>query len=264
MIRRLVRRLRRPTRVLEPSEYPDAYFDVDANYYYFGHHKCATNWMRSFLMGLCREIRMNYLIYRGDNRTNVFSPGNRASFHLYVNSWPGDLQKLTDGDRGFHLIRDPRDALVSTYFSWRYSHRIADEKQRRIRQDLKNLDVDDGLLYTLEHFYYYDGIVNWELGSHPRVLDVRYEDLVANEFGVFRQITSELEIEIADEALRAITDACSFRALSGRKRGRENRQSHFRKGVAGDWKNYFGSDGPLKQAVYDKLEGLIVRLGYEP
>lgn len=263
LVRRVMGRLRPATRVVNPSEYPPEYFEVDSNYFYFGHHKCATNWIRAFLMGLCREVNCNYLIYRGSNQTNAFSITNRASFHLFVNSWPKDVRHLSKGDRGFHLIRDPRDALVSTYFSWRYSHRIADDKQRKIRQDLKHLNVHDGLLYTLDHFYYYEEIVNWKLGSHPDVLEVRYEDLVGDEFGTFRSIVKFLGVSVREERLRFLTDGASFAALSGRKRGVEHRRSHFRKGVAGDWKNYFGSDGPLKDAVYEKLEALILRLGYE-
>jgi hypothetical protein len=152
---------------------------------------------------------------------------------------------------------------VSTYFSWRYSHRIAEKKQRKIREDLKRLNTEDGLLYTLDHFYYYEEIVNWKLGSSPHVVDIRYEDLIADELGTFRRILSALEIQIADERLAAIASEASFESLSGRKRGKENPRSHFRKGVPGDWKSYFGSDGPLKSAVYEKLEPLILRLGYE-
>ncbi len=97
--------------------------------YYFGHHKCATHWMRRFLKPICRELRYNYKIRGGRQPRGPASDSYQRTFCLFVNSRSKDLAGLPPGLRGFHLIRDPRDAFVSNYFSRRYSHPLHTEKQ---------------------------------------------------------------------------------------------------------------------------------------
>ena len=53
-----------------------------------------------------------------------------------------------------------------------------------------------------------------------------------------------------------------FRFLSGNRNiGEENKLSHYRKGIHGDWKNYFTPR--LKEMFLDKMGDLLIRLGYE-
>ena len=253
-----------PPQVSGPHEYPEQFQSAETNYFYYGHHKCATNWMRPFLYGLCQRLRANYLIYRGTNTANEFADKNNATFHLYVNSWPINLDHMTDKDRGFHLYRDPRDALISAYYSWKYSHSTPEERHQSIRRGLVEKNLEEGLMHILDQGFYFDQVQDWKLGERPNLLDVRYEELVANEFETFRKIIEHLHIDIFDEDLRTLVEACSFKRLSrGREQGQENVRSHFRKGVAGDWKNYFGEDGPMKEMVYKRIGPLIERLGYE-
>jgi hypothetical protein len=64
------------------------------------------------------------------------------------------------------------------------------------------------------------------------------------------------------DVLRYIVERHSFRRKSGgRKKGEENRSHHYRKGVPGDWVNYF--DDKLKQSFKDRYGDLVVQLGYE-
>jgi hypothetical protein len=53
-----------------------------------------------------------------------------------------------------------------------------------------------------------------------------------------------------------------FEAQSGgRERGSEDVGSHYRKGIAGDWVNYFTREHA--EAFQDKFGDLVGRLGYE-
>ena len=47
----------------------------------------------------------------------------------------------------------------------------------------------------------------------------------------------------------------------GRKQGEEDVKSHYRKGVAGDWVNYF--DEKHRRAFKEKYNDLLIKLGYE-
>jgi len=62
--------------------------------------------------------------------------------------------------------------------------------------------------------------------------------------------------------LNAVIRHNSFeRKSKGRQRGIENTKSHYRKGVAGDWKNWFTPD--LKDAFKQRYPGLLEKLQYE-
>ena len=58
-------------------------------------------------------------------------------------------------------------------------------------------------------------------------------------------------------------DTCSFeRFAEGRKRGEANVQSEYRKGIIGDWKNYF-TDRDKDQFKASEAGRLLIELGYE-
>ncbi len=247
-----------------PDEYPEEYQKAKNNYYYFGHHKCATHWIRHFLLGLSKRREMNYLVYRGNNRTNDFDSKREATFHLYVNSDPVTTQYMRQGSLGFHLIRDPRDVLISTYWSWRNTHPLIGLLTADMRHELKESGLEDGIRQVLYTCVFFTQVRNWKLGTNPNILDVRYEELVDDEFQQFKRIVEFLQIDVDRETLTAIVENCSFSKLAkGRKRGEENVDSHYRKGISGDWKNYFGADSEVKEEIYSHIGDLIDNLGYE-
>ena len=81
------------------------------------------------------------------------------------------------------------------------------------------------------------------------------EKLAAAHF-IQRQLGKRLTIRrtpelsfLADETIEDCREQAGFgRLTGGRKRGIEDRQSHFRKGVVGDWKNH------LKPATVNRID----------
>lgn len=67
-----------------------------------------------------------------------------------------------------------------------------------------------------------------------------------------------LMLSDADAAeIREVTD---FKKITGRAAGQENVNHHFRKGVSGDWENYFTD--AVKEAFFAKHGWLGEKLGY--
>ena len=63
------------------------------------------------------------------------------------------------------------------------------------------------------------------------------------------------------DLLKKIVGKYSFKTLSGRNPGEENRHSFMRKGIAGDWKNHFSKQA---RKIFHQYAGVeLVRLGYE-
>ena len=64
-----------------------------------------------------------------------------------------------------------------------------------------------------------------------------------------------------DSILSELLEENSFPRLSGgRNQGEEDKMNHFRKGISGDWKNYF--DDEIENKFMDITCDLIDILGY--
>ena len=162
--------------------------------------------------------------------------------------------------RTFVLIRDPRDAAVSWYFSLLYSHPTGYDTVAQTRQKLQSLDKLEGM--TLVFRDYVRDLVeiqrSWlEAGSKI----FRYEELLADQGGVFRQIFAHCAIDVPSERLQKIVRRFSFGRRTWWRWGRENVRSHFRKGIVGDWKNHF--DPELKDRFKAMYGDALIRAGYE-
>lgn len=168
--------------------------------------------------------------------------------------------------RAFFVMRDPRDLVVSQYFSKLKSHKRSSEIDQ-VRQELHQYSQKEGFSRMIDHLSengYWDRIRSWGQIPDFNVKIVKYEHLTGKEtaFQSFKTLFTFCKLAIPDEVLKEVLAKKSFEALSaGRKQGQEDQASHYRKGVAGDWQNYFDED--LK-AKFDNVAGDIVQtFGYE-
>ncbi|HHS96026.1 MAG TPA: hypothetical protein ENJ45_05495, partial [Phaeodactylibacter sp.] len=76
--------------------------------------------------------------------------------------------------------------------------------------------------------------------ENENVVLVKYEDLLKDAKAELKKTIRFLEKELPlDECLTEIVQRFSFENMTKRLPGEENRNSFLRKGIAGDWKNYF-------------------------
>ena len=138
------------------------------------------------------------------------------------------------------IARDPRDAIVSGYF---YIKNGLDEgDMNATRESLARLDPEAGLEQQLIKYMKYrmPVMAYWFHLQHPNVTRVRYEDLLGDLAGQVRRINRDAGIHAPERHVERVIAQVSFESMSGGRRpGAENRASHFRKGVSGDWKNHF-------------------------
>ena len=75
-------------------------------------------------------------------------------------------------------------------------------------------------------------------------------------------LIDRLGLPITPESLRSAVEASRFELLSGgRSKGTEDRESHFSKGVSGDWRNHFTPR--VVEAFNKKFGDLLIAGGYE-
>lgn len=229
--------------------------------YYFGHHKCATNWMRLLLHDVCLRRVWGWTIVGGMNTAPMKPARGRPTVVLNPNSNVHHVRALKPDERAFHLYRDPRDALVSGYWSWRNSHKNNHEELIETRKRIQELSVEDGLFLMLDKTQMLHDLKDWAVGDYPNVLDVRYEDLLEKTPATLERIFDHLGIEPEPGEYEMLATNHAFQSVTGRNPGQEDVNQHLRKGIAGDWINAFTPK--IAQAFRDRYQPDLVRLGYE-
>lgn len=168
--------------------------------------------------------------------------------------------------RKFVIIRDLRDTLVSLYFSVKISHAVVSKKLAEGRKRLNQLDFEDGFWEMLEPGNRGDvQAIIQESWQDPcrrgEALLIRYEDMIADEVGQFEKIIHYCEIDISRQRLHEIIKSNSFVNRTGRRPGDEDVSSHYRKGISGDWENYFTDR--IKTRFKERFGQHLIRMGYE-
>jgi hypothetical protein len=235
---------------------------------YFGHHKCGTSWITKIVEDVCRAARLKFVSHHYETffDGDILALRVREPFDFwnYINA---DVNFTREVDlRAFHVVRDPRDVIVSAYFSHLYSHSDAGwARLRHYRPYLRSLSKHDGLLAEMEfNALFIAHMLMWDY-SRPNILEVHFEDLAAAEEEGFEKIFRFLDLvprSVSVEQMRAIVARHSFIQLSGgRPAGVEDAASHYRKGVVGDWRNHFE---PAHVEYFKKLYNpVLLKLGYE-
>ncbi|MEZ4700857.1 MAG: sulfotransferase domain-containing protein [Rhodothermales bacterium] len=143
----------------------------------------------------------------------------KVDFLAYTNADSRHLDACTFY-KGFHVVRDPRDVLVSAYFSHMHSHSTRGwEALAAHRERLRSVPREEGLFLELEFsktsFEEFD---RWNY-RQPNVLEMKMEELSAAPLEGFLRILRFLEI--LDEERHG-----PLGELSARLNTRMNRLNH--------------------------------------
>ena len=273
-------------------------------YAFYGHHKCATMWLNRILSSVCNKLALKFeAVYDEEDfgrDIQKYVTDQRIDFLSYGNADLSFVESLGQ-HRAFHVIRDPRDIVVSAYFSHMRSHSTDDWPELiKYRDKLNSVSKNEGLALEIENrareFHH---LSSWDYAQED-ILEIRFEELVAQSYEHILRILDHLQLvdesdyrwtdrartlalELLDflipASARSITRAIKPAKLSGaevmvttwrnrfqaqtagRKQGQENLTSHYRKGQPGDWQNHFQ---PEHKTLFKELyPGLLTTLGYE-
>jgi hypothetical protein len=285
---------------------------------YFGHHKCASQYIKAVFLQTTALLGMVPALSDSWSEELPLGYHTREPYVTLLTQHRNHLHSeeyaslcLTNGDtqavkvlekrgnyRGFHVIRDPRDVLVSAYFSHRYSHPIRSDNDNGwiavFREQLQSVEtVEAGLLMELEfNADNFRRMEYWDY-ANPNVYETTYERIITDPLNEFTCIFNFLGIAtpgiglptlgalVLDRLrqqrtgramplrtalprllLQRIVQRNAFeRKTDGRTPGVENTQHHYRKGIAGDWRNYFTPR--VTEAFKERYGALVIQLGYE-
>ncbi len=173
------------------------------------------------------------------------------------------------------VMRDGRDVMVSAYYHFLFDNdRNPSFSVKKWRKALPFEDYNDirtNLPHFIKHMFssykVFNKPVTWsdfvnDYSENQNALIVKYEDLKKQPVIELQRSLEFLNEEMKiKEYLQEIIDKYSFKNLSKREPGQENKKSFMRKGIVGDWKNNFTTESAT---VFDELAGEeLIKMGYE-
>jgi len=168
-----------------------------------------------------------------------------------------------------HVIRDGRDVAVSAYFhflfenEWNIPEFVAENRKKLNFRDLNDVENNmaqfikylfDDYGTSLGHYSWPEFIRQWYRND---VFQVKYEELLIQPNEAVIKALEFLDFSCSKDKIQQIVEKNSFANVSRK----DNQASFVRKGISGDWKNYFNTEAKdiFKKYANDEL----IMLGYE-
>lgn len=236
-----------------------------------GAHKVGSTWAYRMIkeLNLFREWPVP-IAYRSDRKNHALIGLHNSGVDEYFRKTKGlRLYKshseppnwdLRDKVKFVTVIRDPRDMVISNIF---YLANLSPELGGW--PELRDLPVNERIkTYLKKGVFDLELLEKWT--AYTPSYKVHYERLLESPATVIKQLFEHVGLNVPDVECQRIVKNTAFAKLSGgRKTGEEDSTSFFRKGVAGDWRNYFGEEELecFKTEYNGGWNKLLVRLGYE-
>ena len=201
-----------------------------------------------YFRGIVNTGLARYLQAAGADPSRVRVVGDKTPQHGVQMS---PLSQTFPSARFIHIIRDPRDAATSAWF-----HFGVNDAQR---------DFETYIRYFLTEVWPLNVGRTRQVGAQlgDRYLELRYEDLSADEPAQIQRLLTHLGVRSDASTVQTCASAGAFRSNSGgRERGDADANSHWRKGVVGDWVNHLPK--ALVSECCHRISDLMHQCGYEP
>ncbi|WP_171210595.1 sulfotransferase domain-containing protein [Ruegeria sp. HKCCA5426] len=238
------------------------------------HHKTGTIWMRKVFREIHQDQSIPFMqCYRAKRLADAAETGPQIIVN-WSSKFPRELLELGHA-RFLHVIRDPRDVLLS---GTRY-HQIAptgNEKFLRearaewdgktYKEYISSLPNElDKLMFEMEnkHHQTLTEMMAWPYG-HENAIDVKYEDLIEDSTcDLFRKILRNFDIEglDIDKAVRSYWKHSLFGGLKKKTDRAERISLHIGSGAKAQWQSKLPRE--VAEVYEARYGGALRKLGYE-
>jgi hypothetical protein len=210
------------------------------------HHKTGTNWMENIFRKLSNDFNLKF-------------------FSMEQVQLPSDFEKISYNYRGIHLIRDPRDVIISGCFYHQKSkeswlHIVHSKFGGLTYQQMINsyTSISDQIMFEMNNAGSYNvrEILAWNY-NNPNFMEIKYEDLIS-DFDLF--LFHKIFVFLGYPNF-SIPQALEIAYNNSLFSGKVGQSSHIRSGKTSQWQEYFT---PAHKARFLELFGdALITLGYE-
>ncbi|WP_269522865.1 sulfotransferase domain-containing protein [Coraliomargarita parva] len=249
-------------------------WDLPESVYFFSLHKCASTLFSDYILkhvdGLLlvnqsKRIFMNkpdaLVSVRYRKRGHVYGPlrlsggGTGPVWKQLVQ--PVIAPEFIRDKIAYVMIRDPRDILVSSYYSFGFTHPMSALPEIRVKQEerramIQSMSLDAYVLEFAKSQQIHFKNVGDVLERCPRAVLLRYEDMISDFDNFLEKLRRYLPIrdEVAEEIRRR-----------SRPKDREEQGSHKRSGQVGGFRSKL--EAHTVTELNRELSGILSRYGYE-
>jgi hypothetical protein len=232
------------------------------------HHKTGTVWMDGVFKAIANDVGVRYVDFRSEHGSLAEVMRGRFILLNYDSNFREHAHVLNRDDvRVLHLVRDPRDVLISAMHyhkksneSWLHEP-IPGYDNVTYQRQLRALPTKfDQYVFEMEHSSAstLNDVLSWRYGR-ANCFEARYEDLRQDlQLNHWRRISAFLGFDEGEREMSCLRFWQN--SLFGGLSRLGNR--HVRSGDVAQWKREFTRD--LGQAFLKRFPGALQALGYEP
>lgn len=225
------------------------------------HHKTGTVWMISIFSKIAERYGLSFI------RPSASSGGimPEEDFDIFLQDHSRfDLEKAKRY-RGFHIVRDPRDIIVSGCF---YHLKSTEDWLHRKKDSFGGLTyqekissystLSDQILFEMENaaFRGIKDISSWDY-QNSNFMEVKYENLIKDEdLKIFREIFDFLGF--SNSEMKRLLEIAYNNSLFSNKL---TKTKHIRSGKTQQWKTVFNEQHRTR--FVELFGDVLVQLGYE-
>jgi hypothetical protein len=237
------------------------------NIYHACIQRAGSQWIKSIfsdkrvrnLTGLSVHPQFNYDSgeFKFSFPKYTFVPCLYISYDLY------DLIQKPSNYKTLYILRDPRDLIVSWYYSTKYTHNISGRVAER-RRYLNSVTRSKGLEYAIKRWQLkLSKVREWWINKNDNDIKlVKFEDITNDPEEVFFNIFTEWGYEISKNTVSQILSDYTKEKMRERDiSGRRGERSKYRENKVG-WEEMFEVK---HRDLFKRLNGNLVEdLGYKP
>ncbi|CAG2237416.1 SULT1 [Mytilus edulis] len=213
--------------------------------------------------GSLHHMYLEFAAYFMDKLDEVDDP-RLFTIHFPLHHLP--THHVKNGYKMIYLNRNPKDRWVSNYTFLHGKLGIPDWTWDEF---FDNMIIKDDL---------YEGWFNYtrefEKAAHIKkanILPIKYEDLKLHPFSTIKKMADFINVSQTDDFIREIIEKCSFDNIKKHKYDStriidpKQQSTLFRKGVIGDWKNWFtvAQNEKFDEIYKEKMKDCDVDFIYE-
>ena len=230
--------------------------------YFYTLHKCASSLFGGYVLQNIKGLRhVNYAsrLYGGkhvkevnfEKTGHMYGPirisANQTSPVYTRLVEPATQTEFIRDKTAIFLVRDPRDILVSAYFSFGFNHGYSPveeirERQMRSRKEIQEMTIDEYVLSAVDTVRDNFKTVDELHRACDRSVVLRYEQMVTDFDAFIKEFTKYMDIK--PSVVRQMFERT-------RPKVKEDTTSHRRSGKPGGFK------GKLQDQTIDELNSLL-------